>query len=1221
MEKVIDNDEIRACLFSLDQKADKRLVLSSKYIKPLPLTKGSQPEPLTDKFVKRLLYKVDISDDLIIDQVRLISKHFEGKDIERFPDFGILNAGKGKSLLFEVEALNKRLDKKRDKKDDKREEGIEQAQEWFEKCVGLEQKYNAVVTNFNEWYILIHDKSSNSMKPIQKKPHEILEIIRDVAIGEERPYLEEVKGEVITKKFFQQFSRRLRKLTGEGTSKTLPKINIRGLIRSKGMSETEYRQEKINYYRTIFFRMMFIKILLDWKLLRFDPVQEILDNEEPRNYFKSLMDLFFNVFNNEGERIDVLEKFKELPYLNGGLFRVSEIEESNPTISLNSDAIIDIWQFLKTYNFTLKEEGEEQSKKNNSINPSILGYIFEKSIGDYRKETGAYYTRSLITRYMAKNTLERYLLDNINKKFKNKLVWTLETVTQFKMLSLEHKSEIYEYSIELLKNVKICDPAIGSGAFLVSIGNLMVDYYNFFIRNVDLIELSYKSKEKIEGDRRPFKDLFDLKSFIVQNNLYGVDINPSAVEICELRLWLWIVQPPPQYDTIGLEIEPLPNIEYNIRVGNSLLGYTKSIKKVDVVTKRGKKIISGLSPLSEWAGKKEDSLRQMLIERNKKIRRYYGQETQVERESLRLEIKELTNKYVDNFDKLLLGDFQKKNITGREITILPQEFNDIDLTNIESITIRSKKDTEFDITEEEKDSFKKDEKSQVIRGITFRKNYISFTNRVFSPDRKDKFKAQDPETLFKNLLNLIDKDTIKDIKITYFIGLEDLRTINPFHWSMEFSDFFTTKGFDIILTNPPYGNILSPLEKLILKESDKITEDAYLNFLLRIARKEIPCQYAGILTPKSYLLRQKYLSVRNFLLENVGIYEITDIGSNQFQGPTNEVQILFFHGNKSYSRKLKIKDLFDNETIIEYDLDKDGENPFEIDNIRICQNRTCKYYDGNADFYYYTEYIKCPECNNDTAVLNRIRIKQTEPIYKLIKKIEKKADLNFLNTVDFPKMIRGEEDTGLTEVRKIIKENVEGTCYFIDAKNDFKYNYIDKNKSFNLEEISADELKGENYEYYMNKKLLIKHNSIVPETIYTEEPVCFTSSIYSLLHKDNKMLKYLSAILNSSLIQFYCWYAINNQKDTTINLNQYMIRHLPIVEANQGIIDVITENVDHLTLRLEENNGQINNESKAIYREIDNLIFDIYSISEGERDLIDHLNSTHIEYFKNIYDH
>lgn len=172
-----------------------------------------------------------------------------------------------------------------------------------------------------------------------------------------------------------------------------------------------------------------------------------------------------------------------------------------------------------------------------------------------------------------------------------------------------------------------------------------------------------------------------------------------------------------------------------------------------------------------------------------------------------------------------------------------------------------------------------------------------------------------------------------------------------------------------------------------------------------------------------------------------------------------------------------------------------------------------------------------------------------------------------------------------------------------------------------LEEISADELKGENYEYYMNKKLLIKHNSIVPETIYTEEPVCFTSSIYSLLHKDNKMLKYLSAILNSSLIQFYCWYAINNQKDTTINLNQYMIRHLPIVEANQGIIDVITENVDHLTLCLEENNGQINNESKAIYREIDNLIFDIYSISEGERDLIDHLNSTHIEYFKNIYDH
>ncbi|GAH24965.1 unnamed protein product, partial [marine sediment metagenome] len=99
---------------------------------------------------------------------------------------------------------------------------------------------------------------------------------------------------------------------------------------------------KISYYRKIFSRMMFIKILLDWKLLEFNPIQEIFDKEPPRNYFNNLKDLFFKVFNNDGERIDILEKFKELPYLNGGLFRSSEIEEKYPNISLNYEAILEI---------------------------------------------------------------------------------------------------------------------------------------------------------------------------------------------------------------------------------------------------------------------------------------------------------------------------------------------------------------------------------------------------------------------------------------------------------------------------------------------------------------------------------------------------------------------------------------------------------------------------------------------------------------------------------------------------------------------------------------------------------------------------------------------------------------------------------------------------------------------------------------------------------------
>ncbi|MCK4239290.1 MAG: hypothetical protein KAX33_09225, partial [Candidatus Lokiarchaeota archaeon] len=473
-------------------------------------------------------------------------------------------------LLFEVESLNKKLDKEGDG------EGIEQAEEWFQICLGLYQKYNAIITNFNEWYILKYNPDLDAMEPVKKSPGEILEIIRDVAIGKERSYLEEEKGDAVSKYFYSKFSQKLRKLIDPKDNSIL----IHGLIKPSNISDEEFEQMKISYYRKIFSRMMFIKILLDWKLLEFNPIQEIFDKEPPRNYFNNLKDLFFKVFNNDGERIDILEKFKELPYLNGGLFRSSETEEKYPNISLNYEAILEIWELLKEYNFTLSDE-ENNNEENNIINPNILGYIFEKSIGDYRKATGAYYTRSKITNYISRNTLNRFFLDNINKKFQTVLPWPLDTFQQLKMYPIELRTKIYKYFIKLLEKLKICDPAVGSGAFLVSIGELIVRIYNFLINIIGLESIPYKSTEEIEGDKRRFKDLYELKTFIVQNNLYGVDINPSAVEICELRLWLWIVQPPPNLDTIDIKLEPLPNIEYNIRVGNSLFGYTSGIREIE----------------------------------------------------------------------------------------------------------------------------------------------------------------------------------------------------------------------------------------------------------------------------------------------------------------------------------------------------------------------------------------------------------------------------------------------------------------------------------------------------------------------------------------------------------------------------------------------------------------------------------------------------------------
>ena len=187
------------------------------------------------------------------------------------------------------------------------------------------------------------------------------------------------------------------------------------------------------------------------------------------------------------------------------------------------------------------------------------------------------------------------------------------------------------------------------------------------------------------------------------------------------------------------------------------------------------------------------------------------------------------------------------------------------------------------------------------------------------------------------------------------------------------------------------------------------------------------------------------------------------------------------------------------------------------------------------------------------------------------------------------------------------------------AKDDFKYYHIKGKKSFNLEEINANSLKGENYEYYTGPKLLIKHNNIVPETIFIKGNMCFTSSIYSLLHDDIQELKYLCAMLNSALMQFYCIYGINNQKDTTINLNQYMIRHLPIIDISDNLKLELSSKVDKIINNLKNDQGIFKEETRSLIIGIDDIIFNLYSLTEKESQVIILNLKKRISYFNDIY--
>ena len=396
--------------------------------------------------------------------------------------------------------------------------------------------------------------------------------------------------------------------------------------------------------------------------------------------------------------------------------------------------------------------------------------------------------------------------------------------------------------------------------------------------------------------------------------------------------------------------------------------------------------------------------------------------------------------------------------------------------------------------------------------------------------------------------------------------------------------------FDIMIGNPPYGNILDQNQRNSLKKKGIYHKEIYCAFLLRAL--EWSDGIIGFLVPKSFLLRQSYVEFRNFLLKNANLLKIYDIGPNFFKTATNEVQILFYEKKHGNSKSLEI---FNNTKvkILTYPNQK-------FDSLKYCKNEECPFSDKSKKVYVYSFEERCPYCHLKNEYLNRIRIKTNSFLLNIVNKIEKNGNLNYLNVQDFPKLIRGEEDRGLKAVKEIVENHIQGSCIFLSAKNDFLYYHFLRNKSLDIEKINPNKLKGTDYEYYLRPKLLIKHNNTYPVAVYTEESVCFTSSIYSLLHDDKIELKFLCALLNSSLIKFYCIYGMNNQINTTINLNQYMIRHIPVPNVNYNIKRDLAAKVD-LIINFYKNPQQHKQKISELQQGIEKLIFQLFFITTEEK--------------------
>ena len=371
-------------------------------------------------------------------------------------------------------------------------------------------------------------------------------------------------------------------------------------------------------------RILFLK-LLEAQMLKYhngEQCYKFLSIQKIRD-FDDLNTLFFQVLARSVHQrtASVLKDFEYVPYLNSSLFEVTELESN--TIKINSlsqrfelplftnSVLINrkekqqfnslptlnyLFAFLDAYNFASEGSEEVQEEAKTLINASVLGLIFEKINGH---KDGSVFTPGFITMYMCREAVANSVLT----KFNNFYNWNCTSVTD-----LYNKIDDIAQANQLIDSITICDPAVGSGHFLVSALNelirlkyelgILVDSegkrikksdYTFSIENDELIVTDadnnlFSYNPLNEESRRIQEALFKEKKTIIENCLFGVDINPNSVKICRLRLWIELLKN--AYYTAESDykqLETLPNIDINIKCGNSLLhrfDLTDSIKSV-----------------------------------------------------------------------------------------------------------------------------------------------------------------------------------------------------------------------------------------------------------------------------------------------------------------------------------------------------------------------------------------------------------------------------------------------------------------------------------------------------------------------------------------------------------------------------------------------------------------------------------------------------------------
>ena len=915
-------------------------------------------------------------------------------------------------------------------------------------------------------------------------------------------------------------------------------------------------------------RILFLK-LLEAQLISYhkgDKSYSFLNQNLIHDY-DSLNSLFFMVLAKKPEERNprVKDLFSKVPYLNSSLFEPTVLEHEALFISglednihlpfLNStvnkdnhgnkekgsrEGLAYLFDFLSSYDFTSDSSVEIQEDNKTLINASVLGLIFEK-INGYKD--GSFFTPGFITEYMCKETIRR----SVVQKFNEIKSWNC---TDFN--DLYNKNIDINEANQIVNDIKICDPAVGSGHFLVSALNEMLSVKN------DLDILQDKDGKRLKGyhvevindelvvtdedgdlfeynplnkeSQRIQETLFNEKQTIIENCLFGVDINPNSVKICRLRLWIELLKNA-FYKTPN-ELETLPNIDINIKCGNSLVSRFSVDTDLKEIMKKSKWSIDGYK---------------------KAVDTYRNAESKDQKREM---------------EKLI---------------------NDI------------KSDFKSDITSN-------DPKVKRLYNLNGEITKLTTQQSLFEPDKKEKV--------------LIDKQVQKLIEESKKINIEieEIKSNkiyeNAFEWRFEFPEVLNEQGdftgFDVVIGNPPYfplSTMNNELQNYFIKSNYQTFSkgsDIYCLFYelgINILKPNSPICYITsnrfCFTNYGIELR-KYISSKNIIkminFNDVNVFENANVGSlilllDRSLPSEEEIQLFDF---KETSIDMPVDILMKEKSkMLSKNYFSENQWSFDTNDIQKIKSKIeskgipfAKWKDISINRGVTTGLNKVFIISEDT----RNQILQEDPLSaEIIKPVLKGANIKRYSILK-PKQylvytytdIDIEKYTGVFNYLTKYKSELEEVY---EAKNNQK-------KWFELRKCSY-------YDKFFQKKLVwTRLSNVNAFAISTNSELTVDSSSFAV----TKDAEFLSAILNSKVVLFYFKLgSVIWGKDGIKWFGNYF-DNIPIPVISEENQKPLIELVNKILVIKNENQ---NNDTSALEKEIDDLVYKLYELTDEEIEIVE----------------